>query len=146
MIFDGKGIASYGTAPRPLVLVIDDNHEGREGCALLLAQAGFHVATAINGLDGLVKALTLRPDVILMDLAMPDLDGLDCTRQLCAAPATRDIPVIALTAHCTAEVRALALAAGCRAFVIKPFVPATLIEEVDRLARSGRFDPAGHIA
>ena len=68
-------------------------------------QAGFRVATAINGLDGLVKALSLRPDVIVMDLAMPDLDGLDCTRQLAYSADTREIPVIVLTAHATPEAR-----------------------------------------
>jgi two-component system, cell cycle response regulator DivK len=120
--------------PLPLVLIVDDHNEGREGCALLLAQAGFRVVTAISGLDGLVKALALLPDVIVMDLAMPDLDGLDCTRQLAASPSTRDIPVIALTAHATMEKRAQALAAGCRAFLVKPLEPSSLIAEVGRLA------------
>jgi CheY-like chemotaxis protein len=117
----------------PLVLVVDDHAEGREVCARLLAQEGFRVATAINGLDGLVKALSLGPDVIVMDLAMPDLDGLDCTRQLAASPLTREIPVIVLTAHATPEAKAKALAAGCRGFVAKPFLPSVLIEEVGRL-------------
>ena len=129
------------TFAQPLVLVVDDHAEGREICARLLEQAGFRVATAINGLDGLVKALTLRPNVIVMDLAMPDLDGLDCTRQLAASSLTRDIPVIVLTAHGTPEARALALAAGCRGFMVKPFLPALLIEEVGRLG--GRAQSAG---
>jgi two-component system cell cycle response regulator DivK len=120
-------------SPLPLVLVVDDHAESREGCALLLMKAGFRVATAINGLDGLVKALSLRPDVIVMDLAMPDLDGLDCTRQLAASSLTREIPVIVLTAHATPEAKASAVAAGCRGFVVKPFLPSLLIEEVGRL-------------
>jgi CheY-like chemotaxis protein len=128
-------------SPYPLVLVVDDHGESREVCAGLLAQAGFRVVTAINGLDGLVKALAVRPDVIVMDLAMPDLDGLDCTRQLRASSVTREIPVIALTGHATPEARALALAAGCRAFLVKPFVPTLLLEEVGRL--SGRPQSAG---
>ena len=119
--------------PLPLVLVVDDHAESREGCALLLAQAGFRVATAINGLDGLVKALSLRPDVIVMDLAMPDLDGLDCTRQLAKSSLTRDIPVIVLTAHATPEAKASAVAAGCSGFLVKPSMPALLLEEVGRL-------------
>ena len=121
------------TSALPLVLVVDDYAEGREGCALLLAQAGFRVATAINGLDGLVKALTLRPQVIVMDLAMPDLDGLDCTRQLAASSLTRDIPVIVLTAHATPEAQASAVAAGCRGFLVKPLLAERLIAEVGRL-------------
>jgi two-component system cell cycle response regulator DivK len=120
--------------PLPLVLVVDDHADGREVCARLLTQAGFRVATAINGLDGLVKALSLRPDVIVMDLAMPDLDGLECMRQLGSSSTTREIPVIALTAHATPEARTRATAAGCRAFLAKPFVPSSLITEVGRLA------------
>ena len=121
------------TRTLPLVLVVDDHEEGREGCACLLMQAGFRVATAINGLDGLVKALSLRPDVI-MDLAMPDLDGLECMRQLASSSTTREIPVIALTAHVTPEARRQAAAAGCRAFMGKPFLPDCLITEVGRLS------------
>lgn len=125
----------------PLVLVVDDHAEGREICARMLEQAGFRVATAINGLDGLVKALSLRPDVIVMDLAMPDLDGLDCTRQLALSPTTRDIPVVVLTAHATPEARERAADAGCRGFLVKPFLPTLLIEEVGRLG--GRPQSAG---
>jgi two-component system, cell cycle response regulator DivK len=119
--------------PYPLVLVVDDHAESREVCARLLGQAGFRVITAINGLDGLVKALSFGPDVIVMDLAMPDLDGLDCTRQLAASPSTRDIPVIVLTAHATPEAKELAFNAGCRAFLPKPVLPELLIAEVGRL-------------
>jgi CheY-like chemotaxis protein len=117
----------------PLILVVDDHAESREVCAGLLTQEGFRVITAINGLDGLVKAMSLGPDVIVMDLAMPDLDGLDCTRQLAASSTTRDIPVIVLTAHATPEARALAFEAGCRAFLPKPVLPELLIAEVGRL-------------
>lgn len=119
----------------PLVLIVDDHHENRDLCAILLTQEGFRVATAINGLDGLVRAMTVRPDVIVMDLAMPDLDGWDCTRQLGLNPSTRDIPVVALSAHATPEARALALAAGCRVFLSKPFSPSNLIAEIIRLTR-----------
>jgi CheY-like chemotaxis protein len=116
-----------------LILVVDDHADSREGCAAMLARSGFRAVTAINGLDGLVKALSLCPDLIVMDLAMPDLDGLDCTRQLAGSPSTRDIPVIALSGHATAEAKALALAAGCRVFLAKPFDPPTLVAEVWRL-------------
>jgi len=120
-------------APMPLVLVVDDHAEGREVCARVLEQAGFRVITAINGLDGIVKALSQRPDVIVMDLAMPDLDGIDCTRQLALSSLTREIPVIVLTAHATPEAKARALDAGCRGFLAKPLLPELLIEEVGRL-------------
>jgi CheY-like chemotaxis protein len=133
---DAGSMGEDGASSFPLVLIVDDHAESREGCALLLLQAGFRVATAINGLDGLVKALSVRPDVIVMDLAMPHLDGLDCTRQLAASSSTRDIPVIVLTAHATPEARAKATAAGCRGFLVKPFEASDLIAEV------GRWSPA----
>lgn len=123
------------TRPSPLVLIVDDHHEGREMCSILLTDAGFRVVTAINGLDGLVRAMSVRPDVIVMDLAMPDLDGWDCTRQLGLCPSTREIPVVMLTAHATPEVRARAAAAGCRSFLAKPFSPPRLIAEIGRLTR-----------
>ena len=132
---DGPAIPMDVETPRgsPLVLIVDDHREGRDMCATLLIQAGFRVATAINGLDGLVRAMSVHPDVIIMDLAMPDLDGWDCTRQLSLNPSTRDIPVVVLTAHATPEARSLALAAGCRTFMAKPFLPAILIAEITRL-------------
>ena len=120
----------------PLVLIVDDHSEGRDMCSMLLLQAGFRVATAINGLDGLVRAMSDRPDVILMDLAMPDLDGWDCIRQLGLVPSTREIPIVMVTAHATPEVRALAAAAGCRSCLAKPFSPPSLIAEIHRLTRS----------
>jgi two-component system, cell cycle response regulator DivK len=131
---DPGALAVDGARSFPLVLVVDDHAESRDVCALLLLREGFRVATAINGLNGLVKALSLLPDVIVMDLAMPDLDGLDCTRQLAASTTTREIPVIILTAHATPEARAHAAAAGCRGFLVKPFEASDLIAEVGRLA------------
>ena len=116
-----------------LVLVVDDHAASRDACAILLAQQGFRVATAINGLDGIVKALSLRPDLIVMDLAMPDLDGLECTRQLATSSLTRDIPVIVLTAHATPEARQRAADAGAGGFLTKPLDPPTLVAEVFRL-------------
>jgi CheY-like chemotaxis protein len=131
---DPGALAVDGARSFPLVLVVDDHAESRDVCALLLLREGFRVATAINGLNGLVKALSLLPDVIVMDLAMPDLDGLDCTRQLAASTTTREIPVIILTAHATPEARANATAAGCRGFLVKPFEASDLIAEVGRWA------------
>jgi len=139
---DAGSLGADGASSFPLVLIVDDHTEGRDVCALLLLQAGFRVATAINGLDGLVKALSVRPDVIVMDLAMPHLDGLDCTRQLAASSSTRDIPVIVLTAHATPEVRANATAAGCRGFLVKPFEASDLIAEVGRWAPAQSPDRA----
>ena len=131
------------TTPLPLVLVVDDHAESREICARLLEVEGFRVATAINGLDGMVKALSLRPDLIVMDLAMPDLDGLDCTRQLASSPLTRQIPVIVLTAHATPEARARAAEAGAGGFLVKPLDPPVLLAEVSRL--TGAAPPEARI-
>jgi len=124
----------------PLVLVVDDVAHGREIFAEYLEFRGFRVATAADGLEALDKAFELRPDVILMDLSLPELDGWEATKRLKSDDRTRTIPVIALTAHALASAHDRAMAAGCDSVVTKPCVPKDLEAEVRRqlAARSGR--------
>ena len=128
------------TEPAPLVLVVDDVAHGREIFAEYLEFRGFRVATAADGLEALDKAFELRPDVILMDLSLPELDGWEATRRLKGDDRTKTIPVIALTAHALASAHDKAMAAGCDSVVTKPCVPKDLEAEVRRqlAARSGR--------
>jgi len=116
----------------PLVLIVDDYADGREVCAEYLAFRGYRVATAEDGFDALEKTLALAPDVILMDLSLPRLDGWETSRQLKADERTRHIPIIALTAHSLSSAREKAVAAGCSAVVTKPCPPRDLEEEVRR--------------
>jgi two-component system, cell cycle response regulator DivK len=98
-----------------------------------LSFSGFRVAEAANGLEALEKAFELRPDVILMDLSLPGLDGWAATRQLKTDDRTRDIPVVALTGHALAGASDGARQAGCDAFVTKPCLPDELVLEVKRV-------------
>ena len=121
-----------GAKPAPLVLIVDDVDHGREICAEYLEFRGFRVATAVDGIDALDKAFALLPDVILMDLSLPRLDGWEATRRLKADARTRAIPVIALTAHALASAHERATEAGCDSVVTKPCLPKDLEAEVRR--------------
>ena len=129
-----------GTPLAPLVLVVDDVAHGREIFAEYLEFRGFRVATAADGLEALDKAFELLPDVILMDLSLPGLDGWEATKRLKSDERTKSIPVIALTAHALASAHDKAMAAGCDSVVTKPCPPRDLEAEVRRqlAARSGR--------
>jgi CheY-like chemotaxis protein len=116
----------------PLVLIVDDVDHGREICAEYLEFRGFRVATAADGQEALDKAFALIPDVILMDLSLPVIDGWEATRQLKKDERTREIPVIALTAHALASAHDRAMAAGCDSVVTKPCLPRDLEAEVRR--------------
>jgi CheY-like chemotaxis protein len=128
------------THPAPLVLVVDDVAHGREIFAEYLEFRGFRVATAADGLEALDKAFELLPDVILMDLSLPQLDGWEATKRLKSDDRTRTIPIIALTAHALASAHDKAMAAGCDSVVTKPCIPKDLEAEVRRqlAARSER--------
>ena len=131
-----------GAEQPPLVLVVDDVAHGREICAEYLEFRGFRVATAEDGEEALVKAFELHPDVILMDLSLPRLDGWEATRRLKQDERTREIPVIALTAHALASAHEKAKLVGCDAVVTKPCLPKDLEAEVRRQleARDARGD------
>jgi CheY-like chemotaxis protein len=116
----------------PLVLVVDDVEHGREIFSEYLEFRGFRVATAADGQEALDKAFELLPDVILMDLSLPGIDGWEATRRLKKDERTRAIPVIALTAHALVSAHETALAAGCDSVVTKPCLPRELEAEVRR--------------
>jgi CheY-like chemotaxis protein len=116
----------------PLVLVVDDFEDNREMFAEYLELSGFQVAQAITGREALDQAFQLVPDVILMDLSLPELDGWEATRRLKADPRTRHVPVIALSGHALADHAREAKEAGCDAFLTKPCLPEALVAEVRR--------------
>ena len=116
----------------PLILIVDDVDHGREICDEYLEFRGFRVATAADGLEALDKAFELLPDLILMDLSLPGIDGWEATRRLKNDERTRDIPVVALTAHALASAHDRAKEAGCDSVVTKPCLPKDLEAEVRR--------------
>jgi two-component system, cell cycle response regulator DivK len=117
----------------PLILLVDDYDDNRRLFAEYLALSGFRTAEAANGEEGLANASALHPEFIVMDLAMPDLDGFEVTRRLRASETTRRTPVIALTAYPMGYSRHAALQAGCDAYLTKPCGPRQLLAEIRRL-------------
>ncbi len=117
----------------PLILVVDDYQDAREMYAEYLQFSGFRVAEAKNGNEAVEKAFALKPDLILMDLSLPGMDGWEATRRLKADEATRRIPVVALTGHALAGASEGARKAGCDSFVTKPCLPDDLVVEVRRM-------------
>jgi two-component system cell cycle response regulator DivK len=120
----------------PLVLVVDDFQDNREMFAEFLVISGFRVAEAATGREALDRAQALLPDVILMDLSLPELDGWEATRRLKHDPRTAHIPVVALTGHVLADCSREARDAGCDGFLTKPCLPEALVVEVRRVLAS----------
>lgn len=123
-----------GVAPdKPRILVVDDLEDNRELYAAYLEIAGFDVEKAIDGRDALDRVAVRAPDLVVMDLAMPRLDGWDATRLLKADPQTRDIPVLVLTAYVSEEDLQRARAAGADDVATKPMLPRELLGRVRTL-------------
>ena len=122
-----------GDMQNPLVLVVEDYQDAREMYAAYLQFSGYRVAEASNGLEALEKTRELMPDIILMDLALPKMDGWEATRRLKADERTRHIPIVALTGHALAGHAEGARQAGCDAFVTKPCLPDALVTEIQRM-------------
>ena len=120
----------------PLILVVDDYQDAREMYAEYLQFSGFRVAEARNGNEAVDQAFALKPDLILMDLSLPGMDGWEATRRLKADASTRHIPIVALTGHALAGASEGAKKAGCDSFVTKPCLPDDLVVEVRRMLES----------
>ena len=116
-----------------LILVVDDYQDAREMYAEYLQFSGFRVAEARNGNEAVAQARSLKPDLILMDLSLPGMDGWEATRVLKADERTKHIPVVALTGHALAGASEGARRAGCDSFVTKPCLPDDLVVEVRRM-------------
>jgi CheY-like chemotaxis protein len=117
----------------PRLLLVEDNEESRDALSRHLRRKGYEVLTAPDGQQGLEAARAGAPDLVLMDMSLPVLDGWEATRQLKADPGTRHIPVIALTAHAMAGDREKALAAGCDEYDTKPVEFARLLGKIQGL-------------
>ena len=115
------------------ILLVEDTQDNRAIVELILRDAGHTVLSVGDGESGLAAAAALHPDLILMDLALPCVDGWEATRRLKADPVTRDIPVVAFTAHVLQEDADRAREAGCVAVIAKPFEINTLLSQIDTL-------------
>ena len=115
------------------ILLVEDNEMNRDMLSRRLAKRGFDVVVALDGSSGAAAAAAEQPDLILMDISLPDMDGCEVTRLVRAQPATASIPIIALTAHAMETDRIRALDAGCQDFDTKPVDLARLLAKIDAL-------------
>jgi CheY-like chemotaxis protein len=131
------------------ILLVEDNEMNRDMLSRRLERKGYQVVVAVDGQGGVDAATLELPDLVLMDMSLPVLDGWEATRRLKAAPATRHIPVIALTAHAMAGDRARAIGAGCDDYDTKPIDLPRLLIKIETLlnrntggkARAGEASP-----
>jgi two-component system, cell cycle response regulator DivK len=117
----------------PKILLVEDNEMNRDMLSRRLQRQGYEVVVAVDGQQGVDLAHAEAPSVVLMDMSLPVLDGWEATRRLKAAPDTRDIPILALTAHAMAGDRDQALAAGCDDYDTKPIELPRLLEKIAAL-------------
>jgi two-component system cell cycle response regulator DivK len=117
----------------PKILLVEDNEMNQDMLARRLARKGYAVAIAVDGGQGVAMAQSESPDLILMDMSLPVLDGWEATRQIKNAPATRAIPIIALTAHAMSGDREKAIAAGCDDYDTKPIELTRLLAKIEAL-------------
>src|SRR5882724_7120615 len=131
----GSWVALSGERTRgmPKILLVEDNEMNRDMLSRRLERRGYQVIIAVDGQEGVALAQSQRPDLILMDMSLPVLDGWEATRQLKAAPATRSIPIIALTANAMSGDREQALEAGCDDYDSKPVEFARLLGKIQGL-------------
>ncbi|KAA0069140.1 response regulator [Rhodanobacter sp. T12-5] len=117
------------------VLLIEDNAQNRYLVTFLLERSGYRVITAVDGPEGIRKALELLPDLILLDIQLPAMDGYAVARALRAIPALQQTPIVAVTSYAMVGDREKSLGAGCNGYIEKPINPDTFVAEI------GRFDP-----
>ncbi len=112
------------------ILVVEDQEDNRQILRDLLGNAGFDLVEAENGEQALAALASRRPDLILMDIQLPIMDGYEATRRIRADPEMKSIPIIAVTSYALTGDEAKALAAGCNAYVTKPYSPRALLAKV----------------
>jgi len=126
----------------PKILLVEDNEMNRDMLSRRLEKRGYTVSIAVDGAAGLAAAKAEHPELILMDMSLPVIDGWEATRQLKADPATKAIPVIALTAHAMDSDRDKALAAGCDDFDTKPVELPRLLVKIEELLKKTNPPPS----
>src|SRR6478672_8406992 len=126
----------------PKVLLVEDNEMNRDMLSRRLQRKGYEVVLAMDGLSGVESAKTEAPDLVLMDMSLPVLDGWEATRRLKADAVTQHIPVIALTAHAMSSDRIKALEAGCDDYDTKPVELPRLLGKIEALLSGAAGEPA----
>jgi two-component system, cell cycle response regulator DivK len=112
------------------ILVVEDEEDNRQILRDLLTTAGYEMTEAVNGEEALVEVAKQRPDLILMDIQLPVMDGYEATRRIRINPDLKSLPIIAVTSYALAGDESKALASGCNAYVSKPYSPRQLLEKI----------------
>jgi CheY-like chemotaxis protein len=112
------------------ILVIEDNETNLYLIRFILEQKGYTVVAATTGLDGIARAVDEKPDLIIMDIQLPDIDGLEATKRIRASEADGEIPIVALTSYAMDGDEEKALTAGCTGYLTKPIDPDTLADSI----------------
>lgn len=120
------------------ILLVEDNEMNRDMLSRRLERKGYQIVMAVDGGEGVTMASSENPDLILMDMSLPVLNGWEATRQIKANPQTQAIPVIALTAHAMATDREKALEAGCEDYDTKPIELPRLLEKIETLLKKSQ--------
>ena len=124
--------------PQKTVLLVEDNEDNLVVYRTILEHVGFRVIEARDGEEGVNRAKQYKPDLILMDISIPKIDGWEATQRLKSDESTKMIPIIALTAHALEEDRQKALQAGCDGYLAKPVEPRRVVQEVERFVGPAR--------
>jgi two-component system cell cycle response regulator DivK len=123
------------------VLLVEDNEDNRIIYSTVLRHVGYGVVEALDGVKAIELARSVKPDIILMDISIPEIDGWEATRILRQDPETKDIPIVALTAHALADDRERATALGFTSYLAKPVEPRAVVAEVRRWIGEGTGAP-----
>ncbi len=127
----------------PKILIVEDNEENRDSLSRRLQRRGFAVVAAEDGKAGLAMAQTEKPDLVLMDMNMPEMDGWEATRQIKAIEGLHDLPVLALTAHALAGDKERALQAGCADYHTKPVDFPKLLSQIEAILQKRPAQSSG---
>jgi two-component system chemotaxis response regulator CheY len=128
----------------PSILVIEDDKDTREMLSFFLRRNGFEVIEAADGVEGLLKASGKCPDLIITDLALPEMDGIEAARRIRRTPKLAGTPIFVLSSYLTVEVEAEVREAGCAAIFNKPFDPNVLLAKITSTLSAERFGPGIH--
>ncbi len=115
-----------------VALIIEDNENNLELIRFILEQADYKIRYAMTGLEGVQQALTIPPDFIILDIQLPDINGLEVLKRIRAHPVGRDIPIIAMTSYAMSGDRERLLAAGCTSYIEKPIDPMLVIQQIEQ--------------
>ncbi len=117
------------------ILVVEDNEQNLYLATFLLEKNGYEVITAEDGLEAIEKAKMRKPNLILMDMQLPEMDGFEATRKIKSIPEISHIPIVAVTSYAMVGDKERALAAGCVGYIEKPFMPETFVSEIEKYLR-----------